>query len=50
MSARIIRAHVKDGLQLAEEYRLPKVVSDFIPMHHVCDPRRIFLSNGSSAS
>ena len=34
MSARIIRAHVKDGLQLAKEYRLPKVVSDFIPMHH----------------
>ena len=34
MSARIIRAHVKEGLQLAKEYGLPKVVSDFIPMHH----------------
>ena len=34
MSARIIRAHVKDGLSLAREYALPKVVSDFIPMHH----------------
>jgi putative nucleotidyltransferase with HDIG domain len=34
MSARIIRAHVKEGLNLAREYALPKVVSDFIPMHH----------------
>lgn len=34
MSAKIIRAHVKDGLHLAQEYALPKVVSDFIPMHH----------------
>ena len=34
MSARIIRAHVKEGLQLAKEYGLPKIVSDFIPMHH----------------
>ena len=34
MSAKIIRNHVKDGLQLATEYGLPKIVSDFIPMHH----------------
>ena len=34
MSARIIRSHVKDGLQLAKDYGLPKIVSDFIPMHH----------------
>ena len=34
MSAKIIRNHVNDGLQLAKEYGLPKVVSDFIPMHH----------------
>ena len=34
MSARIIRAHVKEGLKLAKEYGLPKIVSDFIPMHH----------------
>ena len=34
MSARIIRAHVNGGLQLAKEYGLPKIVSDFIPMHH----------------
>ena len=34
MSARIIRAHVNEGLRLAQEYGLPKLVSDFIPMHH----------------
>ena len=34
MRARIIRAHVKEGLKLAKEYGLPKIVSDFIPMHH----------------
>ncbi len=34
MSAKIIRNHVREGLRLAEEYGLPKIVSDFIPMHH----------------
>ena len=34
MSAKIIRNHVNDGLALAKEYDLPKIVSDFIPMHH----------------
>tara|TARA_Y100001970_G_scaffold90730_1_gene114441 strand:+ start:124 stop:2394 length:2271 start_codon:yes stop_codon:yes gene_type:complete len=34
MSAKIIRNHVNDGLLLAKEYGLPKIVSDFIPMHH----------------
>ncbi len=34
MSAKIIRNHVREGLRLAEEYRIPKIVRDFIPMHH----------------
>ena len=34
MSARIIRNHVKEGMRQAEEYNVPKVVTDFIPMHH----------------
>ncbi|MCH8011263.1 MAG: HDIG domain-containing protein [Candidatus Marinimicrobia bacterium] len=34
LSARIIESHVKDGIKLANEYRLPKVIADFIPMHH----------------
>jgi cyclic-di-AMP phosphodiesterase PgpH len=34
MSAKIIIAHVKDGIELAQKYKLPKEVIDFIPMHH----------------
>ena len=34
LSATIISSHVKDGLKLAREYRLPSLISDFIPMHH----------------
>jgi len=32
-SAQIIRDHVTDGLKLAEQYKLPKVIRDFIPEH-----------------
>lgn len=34
LSALIIQAHVKEGLELAKEHNLPKEVADFIPMHH----------------
>ena len=34
MSALIIAAHVKDGLELGRENGLPQVVLDFIPTHH----------------
>lgn len=34
MSAKTIKNHVKEGLELAREYKVPKIVSDFIPMHH----------------
>jgi putative nucleotidyltransferase with HDIG domain len=34
VSATIIRGHVKDGLALAEEYRLPAGIKAFIPEHH----------------
>ncbi|WBL34741.1 HDIG domain-containing protein [Tepidiforma flava] len=33
-SARIIRAHVTNGLELARKHRLPDVIRDFIPQHH----------------
>jgi putative nucleotidyltransferase with HDIG domain len=33
-SARIISDHVRDGLALAEEYRVPARISAFIPEHH----------------
>lgn len=34
LSALIITSHVKDGLEIAREYRLPAVISDFIAQHH----------------
>lgn len=34
MSSLIIAAHVKDGVALAREYKLPQEVIEFIPMHH----------------
>jgi len=34
LSAKMIISHVKNGIRLAEKYRLPKEVIDFIPMHH----------------
>lgn len=33
-SARIIINHVTEGLRLAEEYNLPKVIKEFITTHH----------------
>ncbi len=34
LSALAVAAHVRDGLELARQYRLPKVIADFIPQHH----------------
>ncbi len=34
MSALIVKRHVTDGLELARQWRLPKVVADAIPQHH----------------
>lgn len=34
MSCMIIRNHVKHGLEIAKQYKLPKAIMDFIPEHH----------------
>ena len=34
MSALIISSHVKDGIEMAEEARLPRSIIDMIPQHH----------------
>jgi len=34
MSALIIASHVKEGLEMGRQHKLPKRVLDFIPMHH----------------
>ena len=34
MSALVIKSHVKEGVQMAREYRLPKIIIDVIRQHH----------------
>jgi len=34
MSALVIAAHVKDGIELGRKWRLPQTIIDFIPEHH----------------
>lgn len=34
LSAKIIISHVKDGLELARKYNLPKIIQDIIAEHH----------------
>lgn len=34
LSTLIITSHVKDGVELAKEYKLPKVIKDIIEQHH----------------
>ena len=34
MSAKTIQNHVKVGVNLGKEYGIPKIIRDFIPMHH----------------
>lgn len=46
-SAGIIRAHVTEGMRLAEEARLPDSVAAFIPEHHGTGEIRYFLHRAS---
>jgi len=41
-AAKIIVDHVNNGLKLANQYHLPKVVKDFIATHHGTGPTRYF--------
>jgi putative nucleotidyltransferase with HDIG domain len=34
MSALIVKRHVTDGLELARQWRIPRIVADAIPQHH----------------
>jgi membrane-associated HD superfamily phosphohydrolase len=34
MSASLIKRHVAEGLEMATEYKLPRLVADAIPQHH----------------
>ena len=48
-SAAIIRDHVKDGLRLASEHRLPRVIRDFIREHHGTTTISYFLDRAREA-
>jgi putative nucleotidyltransferase with HDIG domain len=43
MSAAIIRNHVREGIELAQEYRLPPSIVSLIPEHHGTVPISFFL-------
>lgn len=34
LSTLILTAHIKDGLEFAKEYKLPKIIADIIAQHH----------------
>ncbi|MBN2327154.1 MAG: HDIG domain-containing protein [Candidatus Omnitrophica bacterium] len=34
LSCLLIRSHVKDGIKLGQDYKLPEVIINFIPEHH----------------
>ncbi|MBT7311865.1 HDIG domain-containing protein, partial [bacterium] len=42
MSALIVSAHVKDGVEMAKKWRLPQIVIDFIPEHHGTGVMKVF--------
>jgi len=48
-SAAIIRDHVKEGLRLASEHRLPRVIRDFIREHHGTTKISYFLDKARQA-
>lgn len=50
LSTLIIISHVKDGLELANEFKLPPVVSQFIAQHHGTDLVRFFYHRASESS
>jgi putative nucleotidyltransferase with HDIG domain len=50
MSARIIRNHVLDGIELGREYKLPQRILDFIPMHHGTTVIKYFFDKAREAN
>ncbi len=42
MSAMVVISHVRDGVELGREYRLPRTVTDVIAQHHGCTLAEFF--------
>jgi membrane-associated HD superfamily phosphohydrolase len=49
-STLIITSHVKDGIELANEFKLPDVVTQFIAQHHGTDLVRFFYHRACESS
>jgi cyclic-di-AMP phosphodiesterase PgpH len=50
MSALILAAHVKNGIELAQEYNIPKKIRDFIPEHHGTNVMSFFYNKALESS
>ena len=50
MSAKILKQHVTDGLDLADEYGIPSIVKDFIATHHAQNRMEYFYQKALSQS
>jgi len=50
MSAKILKQHVTDGLDLADEYGIPSIVKDFIATHHATNRMEYFYQKALSQS
>lgn len=50
LSTLIITSHVKDGMELAHEFKLPEIVTQFIVQHHGTDLVRYFYHRASEAN
>jgi putative nucleotidyltransferase with HDIG domain len=50
LSALIITSHVKDGLEIARNYRLPQIIVDFIGQHHGTTILSFFYSKAVESS
>jgi putative nucleotidyltransferase with HDIG domain len=50
LSAKIIIAHVRDGIELGKKYKLPPEVINFIPMHHGTTLVSYFYNKAKNAS
>ncbi len=48
LSATVITSHVRDGLELAEEHKLPPIISQFIAEHHGTSLASYFYMKASS--
>lgn len=50
LSALVIRSHIKDGLELAREYKLPPLISELMLQHHGTSLVRYFYHQATSES